>query len=235
MQEWRRAVGGAQQWETLMFTRCLRSLPVLSAGAARHALAAAFTTTACAIVWLPAAHAQSDPPAASSASATDRQNADDRSGNARGDGMSDTARRARTDEQRMLGSPRSPADPYGSDAYSTDGASPAAEEDALTRETRMQIVSPSDFYATGGTAANGLKNGAQGGTRGISRHIGETTATDADAATAKAGAKDATAGGNVWSGYDYGAATTSPTAPVYGNPYSASQRTAAEQLYRSPW
>jgi hypothetical protein len=202
----------------------------MARGAAPYALAAALQVTCC--VWPLAAHAQQDTLPASSASSDDRSGADQDEQNGTG---APTTHRVQSDEDRMLGGPSEQDNPYGGGAYSSDGASPAAQEDALTKETRMRIISPTDFYAASGAsgtstragnAAGGMGRNATGtATNGIRRSLGHAAAVknaQSDSDSTKAA-------------YDYGASATSPTAPVYGNPYTGSQHSAAAQLYRSPW
>lgn len=206
-------------------TMSTRFHPLRPARAAPYVLVAALQA-ACVmcIAWPCAAHAQQPATAGgqpSPASANGQP----------GDDLSAAARRARADEERMLGGPSSAGNPYQSDAYSSDGASPAAQANELTSEARMRIVTPSNFYAAGGVAAAtsaGGRNDTRGGTDRIRQRPGRATAGKYDPAD------DPTTGSGAWAAYDYGASTTSPTAPIYGNPYT-SQREAAEKLYRSPW
>ncbi|WP_322010101.1 hypothetical protein [Paraburkholderia sp. J12] len=204
----------------------------MARGTAPSILALALYVTCCA--WPPAAHAQQDTVPASPASSDDRGNSASQD-EQNGTGAPPTTHRVQSDEDGMLGGPSDEDNPYGGGAYSSDGASPAAQEDALTKEARMRIISPSDFYAAsgaagtsprGGSATGGIGRSAAGtATDGIRRSLGHASAV-----------KNAqSAGDSTKAAYDYGASATSPTAPVYGNPYTGSQRSAAAQLYRSPW
>jgi hypothetical protein len=196
-----------------------------ASGAAPCVLAAAlYATCAAYAVWPCAALAQRDTTTASSASASDQQN----------DSLSGTARRQKSDAERMLGGPRSAGNPYGGDPYSSNGASPDDAQDALMNEKHMHVMVPSDVYSTNGMGSGkaGASGGASSGKRtsriganGISR-AGNAAAKGADASSRKS------------AGYDYGASATSPTAKVYGNPYSdpyKSQRQSSAEVYRSPW
>jgi len=119
-------------------------------------------------------------------------------------------RRARADERRLLGGPRSTFDPY-----ERADPSPKSQEEALMSEERMTIVSPSAFYSSGSPALGGA-DGASGrsGASGRLRRFGQVT-TDGNAP------KRDVAGAGVG-------------ASIYRDPYEA-QRTAAGQPYRSPW
>lgn len=194
--------------------------PPLRARTATAQVLAAALYAAC-LAWPGAIHAQGDADSASPASAHDEHNADQRS-----DDLPTATRRARADEERLYGSPSTSSDPYkGGGAYTSDGASPAGQEKALTSEQRMQIVSPSEFYSASGTAANKPGNVTSTPRRHVIRPV---TSNKETAAKGGGSSNDPAAD------YDYGASATSPTAKVYGNPYTSPNKTAA-QLYRSPW
>ncbi|SDB83385.1 hypothetical protein [Paraburkholderia lycopersici] len=195
--------------------------------AAPFVLAAALQA-ACA-AWPCAALAQRSATGASSAAASDRQD----------DSLSSAVRRGKSDEQRLLGAPRTSGNPYSANPYSSDGASPDDARDALTNEKHMRIVTPSDYYATSGASATGGgRSDASGNGRrvtGNSRIGANGISRAGNAMTKGSGARGHQA---ATAGYDYGASQTSPTAQVYGNPYSnpygSPEETNAE-LYKSPW
>ncbi|WP_028216108.1 hypothetical protein [Paraburkholderia oxyphila] len=152
-----------------------------------------------------------------------------------GDTLSSTVSREKSDEQRLLGSPGSSgSNPYSANPYSTNGASPDDAEDALTNEKHMHIVTPSDAAASGASATGGGVSRTGRVATSASR-IGKNGISRAGNALANGSGSSAHRG---TAGYDYGASQTSPTAQVYGNPYSTpytSPGEAAEQLYKSPW
>ena len=189
------------------------------------ALVRPFTLAACgalAAAWLVAwpslGHAQQqDDAAASSASATgpdasrSQQKDDD-------DDLPAATRRARADERRLLGAPRSTFDPY-----ENDDPSPKAQEDALMNEQRMTIVSPSEFYSSGSPAmGSGQSGAASAGGSSIKQRLARTSPSPSSSDNATAAPKR----------YDYSAGGLS--APIYKNPYET-QNTAGGQPYRSPW
>ncbi|WP_310631715.1 hypothetical protein [Paraburkholderia sp.] len=200
-------------------------------------LAALVTLCAALAAWPSIVHAQGDAASGTSASANGQ-----RSSASGESALTAAARRARADEQRLLGSPGASHNPYGGGgAYSSDGASPEGQEKALTTESRMHIVSPTDFYATGtgasGGAVRGTGSGASSRARGASAMNGASagrSSTHSRITHARPDNAASGAQGGGWAAYDWGASTTSPTAKIYGNPYG-SQRAAAAQLYRSPW
>lgn len=187
--------------------------------------------------WPSLTHAQDDAASGASASSSGQHSDSD-------DSLTSAARRTRADAQRLLGSPTASHNPYsGGDAYSSDGSSPDAQEKALMSESRMRIVSPTDFYTTGSAAAGGSGGGTGAGAGASSRARSASALNGASASRSsthsrlpRAASPDAASGaqGGAWAAYDWGASTTSPTANIYGNPYG-SQRAAAAQLYRSPW
>ncbi|MFP3798278.1 MULTISPECIES: hypothetical protein [Paraburkholderia] len=209
-------------------------------GAVRSPVAfAARTTTLLALcaalaAWPSPTRAQDDAASGASASANGRHSDSD-------DTLTSAARRTRADAQRLLGSPTASHNPYsGGGAYSSDGSSPGAQEKALMSESRMRIVSPTDFYTTGSPAAGGsggTRAGASSRARGASAlnsASGSRSSTHSRLARAASPDAASSAQGGAWGAYDWGASTTSPSAKIYGNPYG-SQRAAAAQLYRSPW
>lgn len=192
----------------------------LTAFAYAFALASACAACAASLVWPLAAHAQQRGGSGSSSSSSSASSTGDTSG-ASGNDLSSAIRRSKADEQRLMGGPSTTHDnPYAADPYSTDGASPAAAEHALTSESRMTVMNPSDFYAASSASA---ASPTRSGDTSIRKRIGQ------------AGSKySGTAAGNGKAAYDYGASQTSPSAQLYGSPY-ASQRQSAGQLYKSPW
>lgn len=199
---------------------------------------AARTTTLLALcaalaAWPSPTRAQDDAASGASASANGRHSDSD-------DTLTSAARRTRADAQRLLGSPTASHNPYSGGAYSSDGSSPGAQEKALMSESRMRIVSPTDFYTTGSPAAGGSgapRAGASSRARGASAlnsASGSRSSTHSRLARAASPDAASSAQGGAWGAYDWGASTTSPSAKIYGNPYG-SQRAAAAQLYRSPW
>lgn len=186
------------------------------------ALAATGAWLACVTCLLgvasPLAHAQQRDSGSSSASSPD---SDANGGSFQGDTMTSALRRSKADEKRLLGGPSASQDsPYDANPYTADGASPMATEHALTSESRMQMVNPSDFYAASNAAA---ASPTRSGSADLRKRIGHGGAKYSGGA-----ASDAKAA------YDYGASQTSPNTPLYGSPY-ASQRQSASQLYKSPW
>ncbi|PXW29160.1 hypothetical protein [Paraburkholderia caballeronis] len=202
----------------------LRSSPAASAPRARpHLTQAAFVFVLAAAVsavcaaYPSIAHAQAN--SANAAASTSAAGSPGASQQKNDDDLPAATRRARADERRLLGGPRSTFDPYAS-----DDSSPASQEDALMSEQRMTIVSPSQFFAAGSMTSG--DPGSDGGGGGSIRRFGRAgNASDANGAGGQGGGSGAS------SRYRYGSASASP---VYRDPYEA-QRTAAGQPYRSPW
>jgi len=183
----------------------------VGAAFARGALAAALLAAwvAC-VAWPSPAAAQQRDDAASSASADSPGASNQKSDE---DDLPAATRRARADERRLFGGPRSTLDPYQS-----SDPSPKAQEDALMDEQRMTIISPSEFYS--------LNKAGMGGTDGGGASAAKQRPGTMPAAGTQANGPDGSP-----KRYVYGAGASSP---VYRDPYEA-QRTAAGQPYRSPW
>ena len=187
---------------------------------APYVLAAALQA-ACA-AWPCAVFAQNAPPGAptggSSATASDRGNT-----------LTNAVQRQQLDEQRLLGGPRTSGNPYSVTPYNSNGASPDDAEDALTNEKHMHVITPGDYAASAANATGGR------GDRGsASSRIGP----NGRSRTSNAVAKNSVGGHRSSAGYDYGASETSPTAQVYGKPYSnpyGSPDQSNSELYKSPW
>lgn len=198
--------------------------------AAPYVLAVALQA-ACA-AWPCAALAQLAPGAASSGSSETTSG--------QGDTLSSSVSRQKSDEQRMLGGPRTSGNPYSVSPYTSNGASPSDAEDALTNEKHMHVVTPGDYAASEASASGGRDGGqaAASGDRGTSSRsrIAANGMSRAGNAVSKTGG--GARGHSAFSGYDYGAKETSPTAQLYGNPYASPYGSSGQsnaQLYKSPW
>jgi len=197
----------------------------MARGAAPYVLAAALHA-AC-FAWPCTALAQrAAPGAASSASAA----------NPPADSQSSPAQREQSDEQRLFGGPSSAGgSPYSANPYSSNGASPDDEEDALTNEKHMHVFAPSSYGASGTSAEGGRETSRGGRTITSGSRIGPNGISRAGNALNN---RTASSGHRTTAGYDYGASQTSPNAHVYGNPYSnpyGSPGESAAELYKSPW
>ncbi|CAD6511081.1 hypothetical protein LMG27952_00451 [Paraburkholderia hiiakae] len=192
---------------------------------APYALAAALQT-ACA-AWPCPVFAQNAPSGAptggSPATASDQSS--------QGDTLTNAVQRQKLDEQRLLGGPGTSGNPYSVTPYTSNGASPDDAEDALTNEKHMHVVTPGDYAASMANATGGRVD--RGSASGSSR-IGSNGRSRAGSAMAK----NSAGGHRSTAGYDYGASQTSPTAQVYGKPYSnpyGSPDQTNSELYKSPW
>jgi hypothetical protein len=137
-------------------------------------------------------------------------------------------RRAREDEQRLLGSPGATFNPYAN-----DGSSPTSQEDALMSEQRMKVIKPSDFYRSGSPAIDTGGKGRGKRSSGVADASGggpaPTTGSSAGGnAAAGAAANGMTAAQDRYSG------SASTASSIYRDPYQ-SQSAYSGQPYRSPW
>lgn len=176
----------------------------------RGALAAALL-----VAWPSPGHTQQQDDSAASAASATNPGASSQQKDGDGD-LPAATRRARADERRLLGGPRSTLDPY-----ETGDPSPKSQEDALMDEQRMTIVSPSAFYSSGSPAMDGQGSAAGAGGGNAKRSFGRTSSSSSPDGTPAAPKR-----------YEYSSGGTS--VPVYRNPYEM-QNTAAGQAYRSPW
>lgn len=204
-----------------MSTFCRQSLLAVYSGPA----VAAALVAAC-VAWPCTALAQRAATGAASTTASEQT----------GDTMSSAVSREKSDEQRLLGGPGSSgSNPYSANPYTSNGASPDDAEDALTNEKHMHVTVPSDAAASGASASGGGNVSRTGRIATSASRIGTNGISRAGNALANG---TGSSGHHAAAGYDYGASQTSPTAQVYGSPYSnpyTSPREAAEQLYKSPW
>ncbi|MCP3707417.1 hypothetical protein M3I54_10545 [Paraburkholderia sp. CNPSo 3274] len=210
----------------------------------RHQLApymfAAALQAACA-AWPCAVLAQNAPPGTATGGSPAAASGQS-SQSTQGDTLSNAVQRQQLDEQRLLGGPRTSGNPYSVTPYNSNGASPDDAQDALTNEKHMHVVTPGDYAASAASASGGSDRGSasSGGGRSAANHsrIGSNGMSRAGSAVTRSTAGGGARGSRSTAGYDYGAAQTSPTAQVYGNPYSSpygSPDQSSSDLYKSPW
>ncbi|QGZ53854.1 hypothetical protein [Paraburkholderia acidiphila] len=200
---------------------------------APYVLAAALQA-ACA-AWPCAVFAQSAP-SGTSGTSTSGSSATANDPSSQGDTLGNAVQRQQLDEQRLLGGPGTSDNPYSVTPYSSNGASPDDAQDALTNEKHMHVVTPGDYAASEANASGGRGSASRSG--GTSSRIGSNGRSRAGNAVARGSAGISSGGHRSSAGYDYGASQTSPTAQVYGNPYSSpygSPDQSSSELYKSPW